>query len=86
MTLQINAERIADALIRQAAEVRAYQEFENDMSMAAHVFLHLQEDPEDTDLVAKLIHNRGFRPQLFAAMQAAGNARLTEAQLRRIYQ
>ena len=81
----VNATRIADGLIQQAAEIRAYQDFCNDMSMAAHVFMHLRDTPEDEDLVVRLTHGRGFRPQLFAAMQAAGSAQLNAAQLRRIY-
>lgn len=83
----INAERIDDSLIQEAAQIRVYQDFCNDFSLAQHVWHATQEDPASSeDLVAKLIHGKGFRPQLYAAMVAANSATLTPLQLRRIYQ
>lgn len=81
--------KIADALIREAAEIRAYQDFCNDFSMCQHVFIQVQDCPEDEDLIARLItgpaHTQSFRPQLWALMQTHNTAHLSPEQLRGLY-
>lgn len=86
----IDAQRIADGLIAEAQAIQTYQQFHNDMAMCQNVFLQVQDDPLDEDLVARLItgpsHASSFRPQIYALMQTHNTAYLTPDQLRSLYQ